>query len=685
MTESVLSRNPALRGVIRFLGSLTFLILLLSSMLIALILPTVVNQINPDFGYDRTVGALRRDWYGAWWFNILMGLLMVNLTVCTVIRTPWRYFWMWGFLITHSGILTLMIGAAVTFNTKIYGDLQAVEGASYDYFTIEGENEILVATSDGAREAFPFEANPYRRSTTHKTFKLKDSPTYIHVDEFLPHVVYETTYREAPEGRLMVAEVALHGPDGNPRRLSLRAGSEVEEEPLTLLAMPMKASQFERFSGPTGEDGLLTLTIGGEMREIDVLKNKDQAVRVGDAEITVREWGLPGKDVGDYWVNFDLARPGKDVERWQVLAFDFEHPFHRIGDAHDSDPGLTGTYSPRLKPGQIHGPRTLGALYICKLETGFRYLIIGSKGDKAQGTLERGQRIRYPFMPLPLEIEFVRWMDKAEESAEPAEPRKDERRIPALRMTVESGPHRDTRWVKFLADGATFSLGERALRVFFQGRQFRDLPFTLTLDDFRVAFNRGTMQSPKHFESDLTLQDHDTGEVAKKTIEVNTPMKYKGFVIYQASWNPRNRQMSIFQISKDPGKKILYLGWVMAVSGSIFMFFLKPFLQKLIKSGSKSADAPLASVPALALFALVTLGTVAGLLAPLFFPGVDALWLGLAVAGADLVLALLVALVARAWRAAKPVRALQAGEILAAGWCLNTAALVILLMMKVTA
>jgi len=59
-----------------------------------------------------------------------------------VIRTPWRYFWMWGFLITHSGILTLMIGAAVTFNTKIYGDLQAVEGGSYDYFTIEGENEI---------------------------------------------------------------------------------------------------------------------------------------------------------------------------------------------------------------------------------------------------------------------------------------------------------------------------------------------------------------------------------------------------------------------------------------------------------------------------------------------------------------------------------------------------------------
>ena len=88
------SSQPAVRGVVRFLGSLTFLILILSSMLLALILPTIVNYFSPNLGYDVTVGALRRDWYGAWWFNILMALLMINLTVCTVIRKPWRYFWM---------------------------------------------------------------------------------------------------------------------------------------------------------------------------------------------------------------------------------------------------------------------------------------------------------------------------------------------------------------------------------------------------------------------------------------------------------------------------------------------------------------------------------------------------------------------------------------------------------------
>ncbi|HKS15717.1 MAG TPA: hypothetical protein VJU16_00235, partial [Planctomycetota bacterium] len=108
-------------------------------------------------------------------------------------------------------------------------------------------------------------------------------------------------------------------------------------------------------------------------------------------------------------------------------------------------------------------------------------------------------------------------------------------------------------------------------------------------------------------------------------------------------------------------------------------------LQKLLAAGHKGADAPLASGPALALFALTTLGTIAGMLAPILLPTVDPLWLGLGIAGADLVLALAVAMTASAWLAARPVRALQTGEILSAGWCLNTAALVILLMLKVTA
>ncbi len=677
-------QSPPVRGFVRFLGSLTFLILILSAMLVALILPTVVNQIDPDYGYDRSVGALRQDWYGAWWFNILMVLLMVNLTVCTVIRTPWRFFWMWGFLITHSGILTLMIGAAVTFNMKVYGDLQAVKGGSYDYFTIEHQNEISVVTSEGERASFPIRNNPYRPSSDRKSFKLPKSDTVINVDEFLPNVRFDPTYRETATRGETIVEIAAHMPHSEPQKTALKLGNPMHLGPMAFEARRMSEEAFAHLSEPAPSRSTLVITLGGETREIDIASEKDKPVKVGDAEVTVKQWKEPDDQISDYGILFEVARPGGSGDLWAALALDVDRPPMRYGDK-DVRADFQVRVRTRFTPAALHGRGTKGALYLCKTPAGLNYLFVSEAGERASGSLQTGTRLENPFMPQGvLEVEFVRWLDRAEETAEPTELRRNMPRNPALRIEVVSEGKRDSRWVKFFSEGVTFAVGGRRVHIQFQGRRYTQLPFRLHLDDFRVAFNKGTM-SPKHFESDLTLEDLATGEVTKKTIEVNTPMKYKGFVIYQASWNPDNRRMSIFQISKDPGKKILYLGWVMAVSGAIFMFFLKPFLQKLIKSGSRGEDAPLGSGAALALFALVTLGTVGGMIAPLVIPGVDALWLGLAVAGADLVLALAVALVARAWKTWKPVRALQAGEILAAGWCLNTAALVILLMMKVTA
>jgi hypothetical protein len=682
MTE--LTSRPPLRSVVRFLGSLTFLILLLSAMLLALILPTIFNQfINPDYGYDRTVGALRRDWYGAWWFNILMFLLMVNLTVCTVIRTPWRFFWMWGFLITHSGILTLMIGAAITFNTKIYGDLQAVEGQSYDYFTIENENEIAVRTSDGERQTFQVRWNPYRPSSEKKSFRMSESSTFIHVEEFLPNVAVEPSYRESPAGGESVAEIAVHLPDQEPRKRFLRLHEPLQFGPLSLRALTISDTAFAALSETPPERPTLALTIAGESRELDIEAEKDKVVRVGDADVTVKRWGTPSERIPDFWVEFTVARANQEPERWFALALEVDQS--PLGMSGEKAPDFQARLRRKFTAEDFHGRGALGALYFTKAPSGLKHIFISSKGERASGALAPGTKLVNPFMTaMPMQVELVRWLDRAEETVEETEPRKNRPRNPALRITAESGKVRQTQWVKFFGDPVAFQLGDRRVEVAYRGRQYRDLPFTLGLDDFRVAFNRGTMAA-KHFESDLTLTDHETGEVTKQTIEVNTPMKYKGFVIYQASWNPDDRRMSIFQISKDPGKKVLYLGWVMAVSGSIFMFFLKPFLQKLIKTGSKGEDPPLTSMGAMAIFGLITLGTIVGMVAPLVFPRIEALWLGLAVAGADLVLALVVALLARSWRSARPVRALQTGEILAAGWCLNTAALVLLLMMKVTA
>ncbi len=62
------------------------------------------------------------------------------------------------------------------------------------------------------------------------------------------------------------------------------------------------------------------------------------------------------------------------------------------------------------------------------------------------------------------------------------------------------------------------------------------LGFNIYCEDFSISFY-GTTDTPKEYMSWLTIKENGK-EVLKKTIEVNTPLKYKGYYFYQSSYGP---------------------------------------------------------------------------------------------------------------------------------------------------
>ena len=67
------------------------------------------------------------------------------------------------------------------------------------------------------------------------------------------------------------------------------------------------------------------------------------------------------------------------------------------------------------------------------------------------------------------------------------------------------------------------------------GSMVQYLPFAIQLKDFRVEhYDSG---QPKSFESDLVIIDKDKGKRFEQTISVNHPLQYRGYTIYQASFN----------------------------------------------------------------------------------------------------------------------------------------------------
>lgn len=644
----------------RFLGSLWFLLILLTLIGAILILAMQLD------GYDITIGALRGDWYGSWWFNILLGLLMVNLTVCTVVRAPWRNYWQWGFLITHSGILTLMIGAGVTFNSKIYGSLPMAEGEQADWFEIEHERELLVRVGRERTARFDPPYNRYRASSNPVTWRVPGTSTDITIDRHLPNVD-EPRYIPSTTDGTPAAELVLHDPDQAPRRFWLLSGQETTYQGMLHFSFAvMEPDLWANLSEPAGEQGTLVLTLAGESREIDVKEQMGKSVRLGSLEFVPRSL-----DAGEMTLKFDVLRDGK-VETWAVSPSD-KSP-RRTDDA-----SAKPDFSARLR---VTIPQSL--ILVAKVGPDIRYLCLSRSGRKEAGAAKAGDRIRYPFMPIPIELEIAQVLDSAQEDYVEAPPGKDRGRLPAVRVTVSSGGDRHSQWVRYGDSSRRFQVGGEPVSVRFAGKRFENLPFEVRLVKFHNPDNPGMPGSPATFRSDVVIEDKLRNLRMERSILVNEPMSIHGYDIYQASWSrdELGRLYSVFQVGWDPGKKILYLGGLMAISGTIFMFFLQPVLKKYLKAGSRAQDPPLTPSGTYAWLATATAGTLAGSLALLVFPSWSALAVGFAVAGADLLLVWLLCLVADRWMKDRPGRSMQLGQIVSAGWCINTAALVILMWMK---
>ncbi|MBW2261674.1 MAG: cytochrome c biogenesis protein ResB [Deltaproteobacteria bacterium] len=70
----------------------------------------------------------------------------------------------------------------------------------------------------------------------------------------------------------------------------------------------------------------------------------------------------------------------------------------------------------------------------------------------------------------------------------------------------------------------------------------------------------------------------DGRTVRTQTIEVNHPLRHRGFAIYQSDFNPRDETFSGFQVVRDPGLPLVYAGFVLCTVGVLVAFYLGPFL-----------------------------------------------------------------------------------------------------------
>lgn len=85
-----------------------------------------------------------------------------------------------------------------------------------------------------------------------------------------------------------------------------------------------------------------------------------------------------------------------------------------------------------------------------------------------------------------------------------------------------------------------------------------------------------TIPEAKKFSSDIDILTKD-GERIKTVLEVNKAFKYKGWKIYQLSYDDKMGKwsdLSVIELVRDPWLPLIYLGIFMMIAGAMHMFWM---------------------------------------------------------------------------------------------------------------
>lgn len=107
------------------------------------------------------------------------------------------------------------------------------------------------------------------------------------------------------------------------------------------------------------------------------------------------------------------------------------------------------------------------------------------------------------------------------------------------------------------------------------------LPFTITLNDFEKQVYPSS-QIPKSFKSAITLHDEKIDQ--KIVIQMNEPLRYKGYTFYQSSFSQNSEgEITDLAVVKNAGKFFPYISSIIICFGIlIHLFSIKtsPFRNK---------------------------------------------------------------------------------------------------------
>ena len=560
-----------------FVSSVRFTIFLLVALAAILAVATVIES-------REGTGAVQLKVYRAAWFNFFLVAFAVNMLGGSFKR--FRLLWVHlGFGITHLAVMVILLGAFLTRNFGIEGQMTIPEGAVRDYF-VENDDKLTVTGAgedDKAALWVPIERGA-RVKELLLSGRLGKSGVTVRVDQYYPDLNFEQVIEPGGSVENPALEYSLDAMGSEvsgwlASRVPQRQAAEMG--PLTLDFQESAVEPVDSTTG-TSSTNLLIFTSkdGKHTQEIEATPGTTAAVSLGGLSfaVTIKDtfgnFTMSGRDFEDRpgvpdnpAVTYTIRGPKGEVTD---LAF-AKYPSFSLQHG-KQDTGFTTKFLFRGGPVGRAGSR-LTVYWVGRSK--LQYVLRASSKRIDAGALELGKPLE--MLDGKMHFSVKQFLPSARISSK-AVNSTDEVRNPALHVLLASptGTTKDT-WALW-GEPREVDLDGKKLTLVYRG-DHHSLPFSLKLVKFKMDKYPGTNQ-PATYESKVFLSDTQTGRSEELVISMNEPLLYRGYTFFQSSYIPGDTYTTVLSVSRDPGKWPTYIGYILMTLGLIVMFYFKSYLAR---------------------------------------------------------------------------------------------------------
>lgn len=565
-------------SLFNFFASLRLAVTLLVTLMGVLAAGTFIESLHGTESAALSV-------YQAPWFAALLTLLGINVAAAALDRLPWKKKHT-GFVLTHLGIILILIGSFISQHFTLDGHIAIAEGDTEHRIALNKPILYVFSQESGKDWIFRMTKKPFEWKGEEGLKAVKDFPAQIHMLEYFPKARLRESLREAVQGPPAIEGVIAS--DFMSQDFSLIYGSpsqsKIDLGPLVIhfaaepfspgAKEPEKASSYLEFRF---EDGVRFVPIPQPLTlpyETDI---EGKSIKVKIVQV-FKNAAVEGRDLVESKQTSSTANP---AVQFTLIGEGFEEnhtAFARYPEfptVHGMDPSRAGAaviyrIADSGSRGEHHEIRFIpkgGAL---------QYQVI--EGIKVKGGVAAvGETIDTGWMNFTFKVNrFLPSAEKHRTFTPLLNTAEGDNVMPAakLRFTGRSGA--SEIWLGQGVKEQVVLDGKNYTALF--GQETIPAGFKLTLKDFRMEQYPGT-ERPASFKSEVVLKDSFRGVVKEATISMNEPLEYRGIHIYQSGYQLAEGQpeVSVFSVGRDTGIPWKYVGTVVMVSGILIMFYTKKF------------------------------------------------------------------------------------------------------------